>query len=120
MLINSRDSPCTLGRLPSAWLFVCPIEVPQVGSRLILLGGHQRAIRTQKIELAANRDVIVALDARGSIPIRILFRAMSKRLVGSPGSRQGVIEYRDDIVEYVWVVLVDKKSFFEGGLIVEV
>src|SRR5260221_468101 len=77
------------------------LEISQIGRRLILLGRHQEPFRAHEIVFRADDDLVVALGARRSAPVRKWLRAAPKCLVDAPRPRQGVVENGDLVMQEV-------------------
>src|SRR5262245_48357735 len=69
--------PCVLTRLrPPGFAqgvlsFPRLLEISQIGRRLVLLGGHQVAIRAHHVDLLPDADMFIALGTNGLDPDRI-------------------------------------------------
>src|SRR5882672_3355880 len=119
------------GRAPSSYDFVAASlttrssllrlrEIPQIGRQLPLPGRHQIPLPAHQIVFLAEGDVAGALQASCPAPVWIFFRTAPVRLVDGPRLRQRAIEHGDHVVQKVRIVLVDKNSFLEGRIVVEV
>jgi hypothetical protein len=98
------------GALPS---LLRSFEIPQIGRCLILLCGHQEAVRAQEVVFLANDNIHVVLIAILFHPDRTRVGVALKGLVDASRPRQSVIDDRDFIMEDVWIVLVEMKPLFE-------
>src|SRR5262249_49870387 len=96
------------------------IEISKIRRRLVLLGGHQKAVGAQVVVFVADDDLAVAFGAGAFAPGRAQIRIAPKRLVDAPRPRQRVIEDGDLVMEDVRIVLVEMETLLEDGLIVEV
>ena len=67
-------------------------EISQIRRCLILLGGHQKAIRAEEIVFLADDDLAVALGASIFAPIWTRIRVAPKSLVHAPRLRQGMVK----------------------------
>src|SRR5438876_5142749 len=95
------------------------VEISQIRGRLILLGGHQQAVRAEEIVFLADDNVCVAFLAPGFGPLLRLFRNAPVLPVGGPWSRQGIIDHGGEDMNNVRLGLVDKEPLLEDRLIVK-
>src|SRR5260370_39003338 len=72
------------------------LEVFQIRGWLVLLGGHQIAVRAQEIVLLADGDVVIVLGTIVLVPDRIVLAA--KLLGHRPRAGQRIVD-RGDLVE---------------------
>src|SRR5262245_42908747 len=96
------------------------LEIPQVGRRLVLLGGHEEAVGAEVIVFRADHDLGVALGAVVLRPLRARARVALESLVGGPRPRERVVEDRDQVMQDVGVGLVEEEALLEYRLVVEV
>src|SRR6266699_3445855 len=95
-----------------------PIEIFQIRSRLVLLGGHQPAIHAQEIVLVVDLHVMVigatnVLDPNGALRA---IEAPGHR----PGVRQGMIDRGDLVAQEARIGVVEMDELPDDGLIVVV
>src|SRR5580704_4495313 len=69
------------------------LEISQIRRQLVLLGGHQEAVRAQQIVFRADEDVVVAVLAPGFGPLHRLFGKAHVLPVGGPRPRQGMVDH---------------------------
>src|SRR5215510_16177590 len=95
-----------------------PVEIAQIGRRLVLPGRHQVSVGAQKIVLAADGDMEVALGADGLAPHWPRSLRAAVGLVHGPRAGQGVVDDRDVVVQEIWVGLVEVDALLDDGLVV--
>jgi hypothetical protein len=94
------------------------LEISQVGRRLVLPGGHQKAVCTQEIIILADDDVIVVL---GTIVFHEDIIAVATVVFGHhPRPRQRVVDHRELVVQDILIVLVQINPLLDDALIVRV
>src|SRR6267154_1220830 len=103
-------------RVSVASLLRLLFEIAIVRRGLVLARRHQIAVRTYKIGLAADDDVLVVLVAIVLGPCRIALPFVAAR--HRPGPREGVIDQRDFIEQLVGVALVERHSLPDDRLVV--
>src|SRR5713101_1081418 len=96
--------------------FPCLFEVSQVRWRLILLGGHQVAVRAHHVNLLPNADMFVALGTNGLDPNRMADAMVA--LDDRPRAGQRIVNGCDFVLEDVCIALVEIDSFLDDRLIV--
>src|SRR5262245_58084616 len=90
---------CILARLrppgfeQGALSFSRLLEISQIRRRLVLLGGHQVAIRAHHVDLFADADMLVALGTNGLDPDRSAHAMVA--LDDGPGTGQRMVDGRD-------------------------
>jgi hypothetical protein len=84
--------------------------------RLVLLGGHQVAIRADEIVFLAHDDLLIVLLANIFRPEGLAFAMVF--VLHRPGAGQGVIDHRDIVMKDIRVGLVEINLLLDDGLIV--
>src|SRR5437588_5217333 len=93
------------------------IEISQIRRQLALPGGHQEAIRAQQVILSTDFDMIVVLATIVLSPDWPLFVGFATiGLVDCPRTRQGMVEYRDVVMEDVRIGFVEVNALLDEGL----
>src|SRR5215510_9205046 len=96
------------------------VEIAQIGRRLVLPGRHQVAVRAQKIVLAADDDVQIALGTDGLAPDRLRILVTTVALVHRPRTDQGMVDDGNVITQKIAVRLVEPDPLLDDGLVVPV
>src|SRR6266567_8409689 len=91
-------------------------EIFQLRRRLVLLGRPERAVLADVVILLADADVMVAFRAVVIEPHRIALATIS--LENRPGTRQGIVDGGDLVVQKIVVGLVEIDALLHQGLVV--
>jgi hypothetical protein len=75
------------------------LEISQIRRSLVLLDGHQEPIPAQEIRVGPDDQIVVALGAGNTAPVRIGIGIAPIRLVDAPRPRQRIVEYGDFLVK---------------------
>src|SRR5476649_1061739 len=95
-----------------------PIEAVELRRRLVLLGGHQVAIRTDEIGFPAERDIVVVGPAIVLDPDRIAVAIVAAGDGPRPGI--GMIDGGDLVMQKIAIGRVEKNALPDDGLVVGV
>src|SRR5216684_5928876 len=97
------------------------LEIAQIRRWLVLVGGHQQAVRAQEIGLPPNIDMDVGLGANVLVPPdRLLGLGATVVLRDGPRARQRVIDDGDFVVQHVGIAFVEIDALLDDALIVPV
>jgi hypothetical protein len=88
-------------------------EIPKIGRRLILLGGHQQTVAAQKIVFLADDDLVVAFGAGIFAPDRAWIGVAPIGLVNAPRPRQGMVDHGDFVMKNIRIALVEMEASLE-------
>src|SRR5262245_62381986 len=79
------------------------LEISQIGRRLVLLGGHQVAVRAHHVDLFPDADMLVPLGTNGLEPYRIAHAMIA--LDDCPGTGERMVDGCDFVLENVRIGL---------------
>src|SRR5260221_7236949 len=83
---------------PRSRLMLRLLEIPQIGRRLSLSGGHQVAVTAYEVCFAGDADMVVALGANGLVPNRLLGLHAPDLAGHGPWAGQRMIDRGDLII----------------------
>src|SRR5260370_5129557 len=97
------------------------IEVPQVRRRLVLLGGHQEPVGTEKIDVLVDADVNIAFGAETLVkPDWFIAHDAPKGPIDHPWPGQRMVDRGDVVVQQIRIGLVEIDALLDNGLVVSV